>query len=30
VSIVNVATGNVDRRVNVGGLPWGVVLASGY
>jgi YVTN family beta-propeller protein len=26
VSIVNVATGNVDKRVFVGGSPWGVVL----
>jgi YVTN family beta-propeller protein len=30
VSIVNVATGNVDRRVNLGGLPWAVVSARGY
>jgi YVTN family beta-propeller protein len=27
LSIVNLHTGNVDRRVAVGGLPWGVVLA---
>jgi YVTN family beta-propeller protein len=27
LSFVNLATGNVDRRVNVGGLPWGVVVA---
>jgi YVTN family beta-propeller protein len=27
LSIVNVATGNVDKRVQLGGLPWGVVLA---
>jgi YVTN family beta-propeller protein len=24
LSIVNLATGNVDRRVSIGGLPWGV------
>ncbi len=27
VSIVNLSTGNVDRRVHIGGLPWGLVLA---
>ena len=27
-SIVNLATGNVDKRVQIGGLPWGVVLGS--
>ena len=26
VSIVDPATGNVDRRVAVGGLPWGLVV----
>jgi YVTN family beta-propeller protein len=25
LSIVNLATGNVDKRVHIGGLPWGVV-----
>ena len=28
LSIVNLATGNVDRRVTIGGLPWGVVLGT--
>jgi YVTN family beta-propeller protein len=28
LSIVNAATGNVDRRVPIGGLPWGVVAGS--
>jgi YVTN family beta-propeller protein len=28
LSIVNLATGNVDRRVHTGGLPWGVVVGS--
>jgi YVTN family beta-propeller protein len=27
VSIINLATGNVDRRVKVDGLPWGVVIS---
>jgi YVTN family beta-propeller protein len=27
VSIVNIASGNVDKRIVVGGLPWGVVLS---
>ena len=27
VSIVDAATGKVRRRVKVGGLPWGVVVA---
>jgi YVTN family beta-propeller protein len=26
MSIVDLATGNVDRRVHIGGLPWGVVV----
>jgi YVTN family beta-propeller protein len=26
LGITNIATGNVDRRVFIGGLPWGVVL----
>jgi YVTN family beta-propeller protein len=29
MSIVNLATGNVDRRVQVGGLPWGAVVTGG-
>jgi YVTN family beta-propeller protein len=28
VSIVNPVTGNVDRRIETGGLPWGIVLGS--
>ncbi len=28
LSVVNLATGNVDKRVQVGGLPWGVVVGS--
>ena len=28
LSIIDVATGNVDRRVHIGGLPWGVALAD--
>lgn len=28
LSIVNLATGNVDRRVTIGGLPWGVVVGT--
>ena len=27
LSIVNLATGNVDKRVHIGGLPWGLVVA---
>ena len=27
VSIVNLATGNVRRRVTTGGLPWGVAIS---
>ncbi len=26
LSLVNIATGNVDKRVHIGGLPWGVAL----
>jgi YVTN family beta-propeller protein len=26
MSITNVATGNVDKRVHIGGLPWGIVV----
>lgn len=28
LSIVNVTTGNVDKRIHIGGLPWGVVIQS--
>jgi YVTN family beta-propeller protein len=28
LSITNLATGNVDRRVTIGGLPWGIALAD--
>jgi len=28
VSIVNLSTGNVDKRVHIGGLPWGVALGG--
>jgi YVTN family beta-propeller protein len=28
LALVNLATGNVERRVFVGGLPWGVVRAQ--
>ncbi len=28
LSIVNTTTGNVDKRVRIGGLPWGVVVAD--
>jgi YVTN family beta-propeller protein len=28
LSIIDIATGNVDRRVHIGGLPWGVALAD--
>ena len=28
LSIVNLATGNVDKRVHIGGLPWGLVVAN--
>jgi YVTN family beta-propeller protein len=28
VSIVNLETGNVDKRVAIGGLPWGVVVGQ--
>ncbi len=28
LSIVNLTTGNVDKRVHIGGLPWGVVVAD--
>ena len=27
LSVVNLATGNVDRRVAIGGLPWGVAAS---
>jgi YVTN family beta-propeller protein len=27
LSIVDPATGHVDKRVHIGGLPWGVVVA---
>ena len=26
ISMINLATGHVERRVNVGGSPWGVVF----
>jgi YVTN family beta-propeller protein len=29
LSIVNLVTGNVDKRVQIGGLPWGVVVSGG-
>ena len=28
VSIVDIATGKIDRRIAVGGSPWGVVVAA--
>jgi YVTN family beta-propeller protein len=28
LGIVDVRTGNVDRRVRIGGLPWGVVIGE--
>jgi YVTN family beta-propeller protein len=28
VSIVNVATGAVERRISLGGSPWGIAVAS--
>ncbi|MGD0678637.1 MAG: beta-propeller fold lactonase family protein [Polyangiaceae bacterium] len=28
LSIVNIATGNVDRRIYIGGLPWGVAVGA--
>ena len=29
VSIVDAATGKVEKRIKVGGLPWGVAVATG-
>ena len=29
VSIIDVATGTVEKRIDVGGSPWGVVLGTG-
>ncbi len=28
VSIVDLATGKVEKRIKVGGLPWGVAVAT--
>jgi len=28
LSITNLATGNIERRVTIGGLPWGIALAD--
>jgi hypothetical protein len=28
VAIVDLAKGNVDQRIKVGGLPWGVALGQ--